>query len=558
MVTGEAVPTEASGGSNGEAPNILFITVDQLRTDAVGAYGRCPAEGVTPTIDRIAAAGTRFTNCYTVSPVCAPARASLMTGRYPHCHGQISNGYMMDPREQFWWEHLESAGYDTAGIGKMHVEPWQDPLRFGHNVRVEGKDFRGEDAYAQFLRERGYPFSRPRFAPGYAEKPFYSTDFIGVLSSGETIDEFIADHAVSYMESRGGTSKPFAAWVSFCNPHHPLDPPTEYYELFRDAPVPPHRYREDERERKPPEQHVHRAWDEIAESERLTAWRAYYACTRLVDDQIGRVLAALEASGEARRTIVVFTADHGEMLFDHGPFDKAFFFYDCVTNVPLVVAAGGSYAGVAGADADAAAGDAAAAAGGANAAAAAAAEPAAAAATGANAATSADAEGAPHAANGPERTLFGDGRPPARVDALCENIDLIPTFLEWAGLQKPLQVQGRSLGALLRGAEERHRSYCVSEHFYIRMVRTATAKLVLYGGKPYGELYDLEADPDELINLFDEPERRSLRAELTELLAHWSIDAAEPRFRQLERPTNKGAYDWVFKDDAEVYGRYFR
>ncbi len=465
--------------TNRTEPNILFITVDQLRVDTIGCYGQQVADGLTPTIDRLAEESVLFEQCTTVAPVCAPARASLMTGRYPHNHGQISNGFRLGDGERPFWTHFSERGYRTAGIGKMHVEPWDDSLQWEYNRRIEGKDFRGDDEYAAFLRGKGYPFSRPRYAPELKDKPFYSTAFINALPKGETIDEYIADRAVEFLDSLKDDGRPFVSWVSFCNPHHPLDPPEEYYRMFADAPVPPHRYREGEGEEKPPEQQVHRAWNDIDESERKKAWRAYYACTRLVDDQIARVLDALDRSGRRQNTIVVFSSDHGEMLFDHGLFDKAFFFYESVVRVPLLISWPSQLA-------------------------------------------------------------------PRRTDALCENIDLIPTLLNLAGITAPLPMQGKSLVPLLRGERENHRDCTVSEHFYIRMIRTRNEKLVFYEGKEYGELYDLAADPYELNNLWNSPSAQQQRARLTEMLLHRTIDDADPQFRELPEPTNKGSYKWVF------------
>ncbi len=111
-------------------PNVIWITDDQHRYDSIGCNGNNVVE--TPHLDKLADEGVRFTNCFTVSPVCASTRASLLTGRYPHIHGQLSNGFSMASTEKWWSELLSASGYLTACIGKLHLEPWDDDHGFDY------------------------------------------------------------------------------------------------------------------------------------------------------------------------------------------------------------------------------------------------------------------------------------------------------------------------------------------------------------------------------------------------------------------------------------------
>ena len=475
-------------------PNILLITTDQLRKDVVSAYDDSVGGygEITPNIDHLAEEGVKFENCNAVTPVCAPTRASMMTGRYPHVHGQLSNGFSMKSEETYWWEILQEDGYHTAGIGKMHVEPWDDPLNWEYNRRIEGKDFSGEDEYAKFLRNRGHKFNRPRFSKELKGEPMWSSTFIDALPAEDQLDKYVADRAIQYFDEINQSKEPFASWVSFCNPHHPLDPPQAYYNKFENFPVPEHVYDASEEETKPKEQEVHRAWLEATEEDRKIAWRSYLACTNFVDHQVGKLIKKLDQEGLLDNTLVIFTSDHGEMLFDHGLFDKAFFFYEQTINVPLVV-----------------------------------------------------------------RTP--DGREAERSKATCENFDVAPTILDYAGSKIPGDFQANSLNPVLEGEQEELRDYAVSSHLYMRMVKTDSAKLVYYQGRPYGELYDLNNDPEELENHWDDPSYAELKMNLMDKLLDWSIDSIEPGFTQLEEPTNKGAYKWAFEknNEEEILDRYF-
>jgi arylsulfatase A-like enzyme len=297
---------------------------------------------------------------------------------------------------------------------------------------------------------------------------------------------------VAAVQRAAHDSRPLAAWFSFCSPHHPIDPPQEYADRYANTPVPAHCFDPGEAAQKPIEQQIMFMWDRIGRDEaiRQQAWRYYYATIELVDEQIGRVLDALRQTGRYADALIIFTADHGEMLFQHGLFDKAFAFYDDVYRVPTVV-------------------------------------------------------------------RWTSQVRPGRYDELVEHVDLVPLLYRAAGLPVPPECSGADLLAMLRGSAAA-RTSVLGQHFHMRMIRTRRAKLVNYAGRDYGELYDLDADPQEMHNLWDHAGARDLRAQLLKQLADRLTWATDPAFRELEQPTNKGAYGDYLKRFDDLRIRYLR
>ncbi len=318
-----------------QRPNIIWITDDQHRYDSLGCNGNNVVR--TPNLDNLAHEGVRFSNCFTVSPVCASTRASFLTGRYPHIHGELSNGFSMAPEEKWWSEILSESGYLTACIGKLHLERWDDDRGFDYRYIVEGKDFlKGDDEYAKVCEEK-YGYRRPRVK--YGERGLNMWDPMpSEVPYDDYIDKFIADRALGFLDETKDDKRPLALHVSLLSPHHPLDPPGEYFDMYADKPVPQHVFDPSERETKPETQSKFMwFWDRSNEEERQRAWRSYYGLVTLIDDQVGRIVHKLKEVGRYDNSLIVFTSDHGEMLYDHGLFDKAFAFYDPVIHVPAIV-----------------------------------------------------------------------------------------------------------------------------------------------------------------------------------------------------------------------------
>lgn len=307
--------------------NLLLITSDQHNPTFMGHLGHRDVQ--TPELDELAARGTVFTNAYCTSPICVPSRASMVTGRYVHETGHWDNAtpYTGEPRS--WGHALGASGYQVTTIGKLHYRDAEDDTGFP-DQRLPMHVHRGGDLRGVSLRPLGE-----------APKKRGKSQAILNVGRGETeytrFDRAVTDKAVEFLENP--PSKPWALTVSLVAPHFPLIAPSEFHQLYEAA----------ELELSPPDTG---AWDHPAvdvfkrtfgltealnDEEQRSALHAYLALCSYLDSLIGRVLHALDASGEASNTLVVYTSDHGESAGAHGLWFKHLMNDESV-GVPLIVA----------------------------------------------------------------------------------------------------------------------------------------------------------------------------------------------------------------------------
>lgn len=321
--------------------NLLFITTDQQRWDSLPCYGLDFIH--TPALDRLAREGTVFEQCVVPAPVCVPCRAAMLSGQYPSSTGVLNNGNWLPDSVPTWPQLIGAGGRRTVAIGKMHFHPW-DTLG-GFDERISAEDKRHvylPDDHVKFLQAQGLERPHPTTDPEYFEslgapvKPW---------PKDLHIDAFVGNQAADWIAKNG--HEPFAAWVSFPGPHDPYDPPQEMAALYYDAPIPAPVGSAAELANKPPAQRG-RGADTIknamfqldlsqATAEHYRRWRAhYYANITLIDEGIGKIIAALETLGVLDDTLIVFTSDHGDALGDHGLPYKGFF-YNAMVHVPLIL-----------------------------------------------------------------------------------------------------------------------------------------------------------------------------------------------------------------------------
>lgn len=459
-----------------QRPNILLLCTDQQRFDALGAAGN--PEIHTPNLDRLAGQGARFTQCYVQNPVCGPSRASLMTGRYVHSHGLWANGVSLPDEATVITEPLAAAGYDCGLVGKYHLAacmkgrteyapPGMRVFRWAHDP------YRGssENAYHRYLKS---------VHPELYRRAVDSADPLGFdsMPTEAHYSHWIAEETIDYLTESRRPDQPFFFIANFFDPHHGFGAPPEYLDRYdpeqlsrpvgspAELATKPDIYTDASKESYGG--HA-RGFADYSAEELQQVKAAYYAMVTLIDDEVGRILDTLDAQGLADDTIVIFTSDHGELLGDHQLMLKGPMMYDCSVRVPLLIRHPGRIA---------------------------------------------------------EGTV---------IDDLVQWIDLSATIVDAAGAPALPQAQGSSLLPRASGRTETPiRDWAISEYrnsghpydppVHTTMVRHGRHKLVVHHGGPatnrsrQGELYDLAADPDELINLYDDPAHAATRLDLVELL----------------------------------------
>ena len=328
--------------------NILFVLVDQW---PAWAFSHLGAKVPTPHIDLLAARGTVFTNAFTSCPLCTPARGALLTGRWACQTGVYDNygvGYSLQqplcPDEVTWIDEAVRRGYHVGYFGKWHLGP-DGPIERGadrHDPAIERHSKPYDPAtsdYSYDLCANRYERQRESLLGG--RPPFWG---VTAADKDSCMPFPIADRGVRFLDEYAAQAmdKPFFLTVSMNPPHFPHYLPREYAELARSLSVELPASLGDSFAGKP-DFHAKPWWpcmdtSVLDEDEWRTVIAFSQAHIAMVDEAIGRVLAALEQHGLAGSTAVVFTADHGDMQGEHNRFDKGPYYYDAVWRVPLVVA----------------------------------------------------------------------------------------------------------------------------------------------------------------------------------------------------------------------------
>jgi arylsulfatase A-like enzyme len=460
-------------------PNIIFIMADDHAAHAVGAYGS--RINRTPHIDRIAKEGIRFDNCFCTNSICAPSRAVILTGKYSHLNGVRDNAVSFDGAQRTFPKILQEAGYQTAMIGKWHLK--SDPTGFD---------------YWNVLPGQGH---------------YYNPDLIEMGEKKQHtgyVTDIITDYALEFLENRRDRSKPFLMMLHHKAPHRTWNPAPRHLNIYDDVQFPePETLFDDYATRSlaaleqemtlrdhmridhdvkmgdPPQRlndKQRKTWEaaygpkreaflkEKPEGDALVRWiykrymEDYLGCIAAVDENVGRILDYLDESGLAENTVVVYTSDQGFFLGDHGWYDKRFMYEESL-RMPFVV-------------------------------------------------------------RYPERIESG-----SVSDNIVSNLDFAPTFLSLAGAEIPTEMQGRSLKNLLLNDNVGEWRQSLYYHYYeypaVHMakrhygVRTDQYKLLyFYYDIDAWELYDLEKDPNEINNVYNDPSYEDIVAELKKEIKH--------------------------------------
>lgn len=312
------------------ALNVLVLMCDQLRFDALGCTGNALVH--TPYLDRLSTQSVRFDRCYTQSPSCGPARHSLATGCYPHTHGMITSGHTPNSGISQLAHALGPLGYRRINIGRSH---WDDPfIATGFDTSVDSRVWMDEMPDAV----------RERYEWEWHDVTRRTTGGPSTRTMEQNRGQFVARHAIAQIEEAVNNDEPFFCWVDVTEPHPPFYPPREFYEAIdqKEIRLP----EQPETGTEPHESIVARRseWSHLTEVDLRQTIAAYYGMVSLADEFCGRVLDALDRLGVREDTVVVWTVDHGDQMWDHQLFLKGCM-YEGSVHVPLLVSVPGAAAG---------------------------------------------------------------------------------------------------------------------------------------------------------------------------------------------------------------------
>ncbi len=502
--------------------NVLLITTDQQQAKSIGAYGNPVCQ--TPNLDRLAAEGVRYDACRTQHPFCQPARATILTGQYGSTHGVTFNGIDLpeDATERSVATRFGEAGYRTGYFGKAHFastfpyfptgryesvadsgsmpDGWTGPyfgfdyvqlLLFGHAMRVA--PLMGNFSWCFGPAPMGLHYGRWLYRNGHSQgnemlrlmqpeaagaRWDHTQTWRSEIPEEEHPTTWVADTAIDWVKEQATSNEPFFGWVSFTDPHHPMDPPAKWFDMYDPADVMellPDRAAETFAN-KPA---LHEMWSlgnrgqqfewanpggatySDQELAKLTA--AYFGMISQLDHNIGRILDTLDDLGIADDTLVVMTTDHGEYLGAHKLIFKGPLHYDELLKVAMI-------------------------------------------------------------ARGPGVTA----EPGSVVTDPVGTIDLQPTLLAASGLPVPEYCEGGVLpGFTGGGTPGSAREWVLTEDDFevmfklpLRTITTTRYKLTRNLDTPDGiaELYDLDDDPAELVNRWDDPAFAGVQSDMVALL----------------------------------------
>lgn len=316
--------------------NLLFLLSDQHARDALGCYGNSIVR--TPNLDRLAAQGTRFQNAYTPCPICVPARASLATGRYVHQIGYWDNAFPYEGKVPSWGHRLREQGHQVDSIGKLHFSSIDDD----HGFTEEIDPLHVVDGVGDILGSiRDDPPFRNKRPGVLGAGPGDSTYLRYDAGNAERAAEWLAARAEEENADKNAEQKPWALFLSFVCPHPPYIAPQSFFDLYppEDLSMPP-QWRAEEWPDHPAIDYFRHFFsynEQFSEEEIRKLIAAYYGVCTYLDEQIGHVLDVLAEQGLAENTRIIYASDHGESLGARGMVGK-FTLYDESAAVPLILA----------------------------------------------------------------------------------------------------------------------------------------------------------------------------------------------------------------------------
>ncbi|GAB2572454.1 sulfatase family protein [Gracilibacillus alcaliphilus] len=478
-------------------PNILLITSDQQHWNTLGAFND---EISTPNLDRLIKEGTTFERAYCPNPTCTPTRSSIITGQYPSQHGAWTLGTKLDEESHTLNEDLKAAGYQTSLIGKAHFQPLKsteeypsleaDPVL--HDLEF-WKGFHGPfygfdhvelarnhtneqhvgQHYAIWLEENGCTNWRDYFVPptGNMDPDKWHT---WDIPEEFHYSKWIAEQTNKRLEKHKTNDEPFFLWSSFFDPHPPYLAPEPWDTMYNPADLTIPEMVPGEHEQNPPHFrktqednpdfsylqetgmaiHGYLSHRNISEYDRKQLVATYYGMISLMDKYIGKIVDKLDELGLADNTIIVFTTDHGHFFGQHGLQYKGGFHYEDLIKLPFIV-------------------------------------------------------------RYPNHVPAG-----VTSKSIQSLVDLAPTFLSFAGTDIPIQMTGVDQKDVWLGNRDKARDHAICEFrhepttIHQKTLITERYKITVYYNQSYGEIFDLQEDPNELNNLWDSEAHQDVKQQL--------------------------------------------
>lgn len=481
--------------SKSKKPNILLITSDQQHWNTIGAFND---EISTPSLDRLVREGTTFTRAYCPNPTCTPSRSSIITGMHPSQHGAWALGTKLSEDVCTVGDELQAEGYRTALVGKAHFQPlasteeypsveampllqdldyWRDftgpfyGFEHAEMLRNHAHEQLVGQHYAIWMEEKGFDW-KAHYAEPTGTLP-QSAEHRWSLPEEYHYNTWIAERTNALMEDYVADEEPFFLWASFPDPHPPYLVSEPWDTMYDPEKLTLPKMTPGEHETNPPHfgmtqlerpdfsayqetgKGVHGLYThQIPLEKQKKNMAVYYGMMSFMDKYVGQILDKLDELGIAEDTLVVYTTDHGHFFGQHGLQFKGAFHYEDLLKLPFIVRYPGSV-------------------------------------------------------------------PADRVEPAMQSlVDLAPTFLGFSGRVVPGAMTGVDQSLVWRGERAAARDHIICENrneptsMHVKTYVSKRYKLTVYYERPYGELFDLQEDPGELRNLWDDPTHRELKGQL--------------------------------------------
>ena len=450
-----------------ERPHILMIMDDQHRADCLGVDGNRSIH--TPNLDRLAREGAYFRCAYSSTPTCTPARAALLTGLSPWNHGMLGYGRIAPQYQYQKPQALRDAGYQTLAIGKNHFTPQRNSHGYHQIVldesgRVENPEFRS-DYRAWFWSQA--PGLNPD-ATGIGFNDFRARAY--ALPEELHPTRWTADTAINFIRNYDG-KRPFFTKVSFARPHSPYDPPERFLRMYRDARLPEAQVGSWAARYAARSDDSNNIWHgDMGPAQVRHSRQGYYGSVSFLDEQIGRIVEALEKRGWLEQTLILFFSDHGDMTGDHHLWRKSYA-YEASARIPMLM-------------------------------------------------------------RWPKGLIAAERG--QSIAAPVEIRDILPTLLDAAGVTPARKLDGGSLLQLAGGAADWRKhidlehDVCYSPANHWNALTDGSVKYIFHARDGEEQLFDLKADPGELRDLAGQPQHSAtLREWRGRMLGHLS-ERGEP------------------------------